>query len=152
MTPSVSDTHTQSRGFSLIELMIALLIVGVLLVVSLPSYQQHMIQTRRALARAELQKVAVRQEQFFLDHRRYAQSLRELGYPDDPSALDDQGNTVASAQGGIYLIVLIPEENGYRVSAVSGEGYPDDTVCGQLSLDALGMHRFSGNGTAQQCW
>ena len=152
MIPSAPNMDTQSRGFSLIELMIALVIVGVLLVVSLPSYQQHMIKARRALARAELQKVAVRQEQFFLDHRRYAQSLRELGYPDDPSALDDQGNALASAHGGIYLIALMPEENGYRVSAVSGRGYPDDSVCGNLSLDALGMQRFSGNGTAQQCW
>ena len=152
MISSAPNMDTQSWGVSLIELMIALVIVGVLLVVSLPSYQQHMMQARRALARAELQEVAVRQEQFFLDHRRYAQTLRELGYPDDPSALDDQGNTLASAQGGIYLIALIPEENGYRVSAVSGQGYPDDTACGQLSLDALGMQRFSGNGTAQQCW
>ena len=127
--------------------MIALVIVGVLLMVSLPSYQRQAMQARRALARSELQEVAVRQEQFFLDHRRYAQTLGELGYPGDPSALDDQGNTLASAEGGIYLIALAPEENGYRVSAVPDEHYPDDSSCGSLSLDALGMHRFAA--TAQ---
>jgi len=103
-------------GFTLIELIIAMVITSVLLMISLPAYQQQLVRARRALARAELQEVAMRQEQYFLDHRRYASSLRDLGYPDDPMVLDEQGNNLPDSEGGIYRIEMSMLNDVYTVT------------------------------------
>jgi len=72
------------QGFTLIELMIVVVIVAVLLTVALPSYQQQVRKTRRSLGKAQLMEVMARQEQFFLNRRRYAVLLTELNYPGSP--------------------------------------------------------------------
>jgi type IV pilus assembly protein PilE len=62
----------RARGFSLIELMIAVAIVGILLAIAVPSYQDHLRKGRRADAQAFLTQVAQRQQQYLLDARTYA--------------------------------------------------------------------------------
>jgi type IV pilus assembly protein PilE len=139
-------------GFTLIELIIAMVITSVLLMISLPAYQQQLVRARRALARAELQEVAVRQEQYFLDHRRYASSLRDLGYPDDPMVLDEQGNNLPGSAGGIYRIELSMLDDVYTVYASTHTAHPGDPHCGRLSVSALGVKGISGRGTLNECW
>lgn len=72
------STVAKPRGFSLIELMIAVAIVGILVAIAVPSYQDHLRKGRRADAQAFLTQVAQRQQQYLLDARTYATSLAEL--------------------------------------------------------------------------
>lgn len=139
-------------GFTLIELIIAMVITSVLLMISLPAYQHQLVRARRALARAELQEVAMRQEQYFLDHRRYASSLRDLGYPDDPMVLDEQGNNLPDSEGGIYRIEMSMLDDVYTVYASTHRAHPGDPRCGRLSFSALGVKGISGSGTLNECW
>lgn len=67
-----------SRGFTLIELMIAVAIVALLAAVAYPSYQNAMIKGRRAAAQTALADVAQRQQQFLLDNRAYAGTTAAL--------------------------------------------------------------------------
>ena len=66
------------RGFTLIELMIAVAVVGILLAVALPSYSEHVRKSHRAEAQAYLMTVASRQQQFFVDTRAFA-TLANVG-------------------------------------------------------------------------
>ena len=66
-------------GFTLIELMIVVAIVGLLTAVALPSYSQYMIRAHHASAEQFLTEVAQRQEQYFLDSHSYATDLTTLG-------------------------------------------------------------------------
>lgn len=66
------------RGFTLIELMIALVVVGILVAIAYPSYQGAMIKNRRASAQAHLMDIAQRQQQYLMDSRSYASSLTDL--------------------------------------------------------------------------
>lgn len=67
------------KGFSLIELMIAVVIVGILTAVALPSYQSYVVKGNRAAAQAFMMDVASREKQYLLDARTYTSSLATLG-------------------------------------------------------------------------
>lgn len=62
------------RGFSLIELMIVVVIIGVLSAIALPSYQDHIRKGKRAAAKSILSDLANRQQAYLIDKRSYADS------------------------------------------------------------------------------
>jgi type IV pilus assembly protein PilE len=70
----------QHRGFTLIDVLIAVAIVGILAAIAYPSYQSAVRKSNRAAAEAHLSDIAQRQQQFLLDQRSYA-SLSTLGVP-----------------------------------------------------------------------
>lgn len=71
--------HNQrQRGFSLVELMIAVAVVGILAAVALPAYNDQVRKSRRAAAQAFLMNVAAKQQQYLIDARAYASSVTEL--------------------------------------------------------------------------
>lgn len=67
-----------ARGFTLIELMITVAVIGILAAVVYPTYQNAMVKSRRASAQAFLADVAQRQQQYLMDARTYASGVGEL--------------------------------------------------------------------------
>lgn len=67
-----------AQGFTLIELMIVVVIVGILAAVAVPSYQNHVIKSNRAAAQAFMVDVENRQKQYLLDARSYAPDVATL--------------------------------------------------------------------------
>lgn len=63
------------RGFTLIELMIALVVAAILLAVAFPSYQDYVRRGTRSSGQQFLMDIAQRQEPYFLDQRQYASLL-----------------------------------------------------------------------------
>ena len=70
--------RTRSNGFTLIELMIAIVIIGVLLRLAIPSYKNYIVRTNRTEATQFLIDLANRQQQYLMDARKYATTLAEL--------------------------------------------------------------------------
>ena len=68
------------RGFTLMELMITIVIIGILAGIALPGYQNSVRKSHRSAAQAEMLEIANRQQQFLLANRSYATSLSNLGY------------------------------------------------------------------------
>lgn len=68
--------HTgNSHGFTLIELMIAVMIIGILTAIALPQYSEYILKGKLSEAMSLLSDLQVRQEQYYQDNRTYANGM-----------------------------------------------------------------------------
>lgn len=131
------------RGFTLIELMIVIGILGVLAAIAFPNYMEHMMKSRRNEAKTLLMDIAARQEQYFLDNRSYTNNFTNLGYPTAASVTSEKGS---------YTVTVDPltfTATTYTLIAAAGPAQVGDP-CGDLTLDSEGVHGRSGTG--DKCW
>src|SRR5437868_3603958 len=130
-------------GFTLIELMAVVAIVGILSAVAYPSYIQSVARGNRAAAESFLLEVSTVQERFLVDNRAYATTLATLGYTSVPS-------TVSSNYQVTVAVVAGPPQ-GYVLTATPLNGQAgNDAACGTLTLSGTGDKSASGGGS--NCW
>ena len=146
-------SSAKHNGFTLVEVIVVLCIVAILLVVTLPSYQRQLINTRRSVGWAELTDVTIRQEQYFIDHKRYAATLSDLGFPASPYAIGPDGESVSAlAKSRVYLIDLTANGYAYTLFATPQLSQAEDHLCGILSLNSMGIKSVTGDGLTSLCW
>lgn len=73
--------HNRTRGFTLIEVIIALAVVALLASIALPSFRDQVVKSQRADAKTTMLGVMQQQEAFFTENNTYTLDLRDLGYP-----------------------------------------------------------------------
>ncbi|MPM87857.1 hypothetical protein SDC9_134957 [bioreactor metagenome] len=139
----------KQQGFSLIELMIAVAIVGILAAIAYPGYQNHITQTRRATAKACLGELSQFMERFYTTNLRYDEDTDG----DEPVLPDIQCRTDLN---GLYTFQLDEDEleqRSYLLEAIpQGAQATNDSGCGTLSLTQAGVKGSSVSGAAVQCW
>jgi len=126
-------------GFSLIELLISVAIVGILAGVAYPSYTDFITRSNRAEAQRELMRLANLQEQVFVDTRAYVSDMNNLGLGADPY-LTETGNYSIDATVTNATFIL--------TATAKGSQGANDTDCTTLTLNELG--KKSGESTI--CW
>ncbi|MES2218583.1 MAG: type IV pilin protein [Pseudomonadota bacterium] len=130
-----------SKGFSLIEIMLVLFIVGLLMAISVPYYSQHVVQQNRLVAASSLLKLSSALERYYLENNSYAgATLANLGF-------------AASVANNQYLVGMVNAgADGFLISARPVNRQARDTVCATLSLNAVGEKSISGSGSVAECW
>ena len=146
-------TPAAMRGMTLIELMVVVAIIAIIFAFAFPSYDRYIVRTKRAVGQNVLVQVADRQQQFFMDNKRYAADLTDLGFTADPFIVDDNGSsTVAGDPDAVYSVSLSnTTATTYTVTAAPlGGQLSRDTSCGSLTITQTGAKGKSGSG--DNCW
>ncbi len=116
----------RNKGFTVVELLIVLAVIGILTAVAFPSYQNHVRKAARASAQAAMMSIADRQAQYLLDARNYAVSstaLTTLNVTVPTDVASRYTITVTAADGTntastppTYTIVATPISTGPQVA------------------------------------
>lgn len=142
-----------AAGYTLLELMMVLVIAGVLYFIALPAYEYALLKSTRAVARAILFDVTARQEQYFINHKRYATSIASLGLP-QPYYISPQAEAVQEAAAA-YRVDLEVDAGAYvGVKAIPLNRQVADSNCMTFRLSRIGVRTVSGTqaGSPATCW
>lgn len=126
-----------NNGFTLIEVMITVVIVGILASIAYPSYIDFVAKGARADGLAGLMDVANKQEQYYLDHKSYTNDMTKLGFNVDPWVVDNTFYEVdATVAGGVFT----------ATAKAKGAQATRDSACLTISLNAAGVK------SPKECW
>ena len=143
------------RGFTLIELMIAVAIIGILLRLALPAYQQSVMKSRRADAKTALLDLAQREERYLATANVYTTSAPALGYASTATVTSASPMTVQNGSASFYTIEVATSASNSAFTATAkptGVQKTKDTQCQNFTIDNTGAQGVSGTGTATDCW
>ncbi len=134
-----SHDHRQS-GFTLIEVMITVVIIGILASIAYPSYQEFVKRGNRTEGQAFLSEVAARQERYYAQNHAYITDIGKLNLKNGDKSETGKYELSIAANAG---------DGGYTLTATQQFG---DTACGNLTLTATGVKGVSGSKSAADCW
>lgn len=143
-----------SKGFTLIELMIVVIIVSILASIALPAYTDQMRQGRRSDGVAALMQVAQAQERFFSRNFSYSNDINtELGFGANPYISEESYYSVAITIPG--ACVDGADNTCFTATATAVGAQSGDTNCATLTIDDRGVKTSaddSANDTTGDCW
>lgn len=131
-------------GFTLIELMIVVAIVGIISAIAYPSYMESVRKSNRSDAKAVLNDVAQRLQRCFTAYSAYNHA--SCGAAGSITG----GNTVSSGEG-FYTVSGVLAATTYTLTATPQGSQTNDTKCTTFTLDEAGVRGATGSDSGN-CW
>jgi len=130
----------RQSGFTLIELMVVVVIIGIITAFAYPAYQDSVRKSRRSDAKAALSDLAAREEQHRLDNKVYTIDLPSLGAS---AQSPERYYTLGIVAGGAGIAT------SYLITATATGTQASDTKCATLSLSSTGAKTSAPTAS---CW
>jgi type IV pilus assembly protein PilE len=137
-----ANTLKNTQGFSLIELMVVVVIVGILAAIVIPNYQNYVLRSHRTDAISALMDLASREGRYYTISNSYTSSLITLGYAADPMLIGaGRYSLSASAATSTFTLQAVPTTTGNQ----------NNDTCGIYYYSDLGI-KSNSTGTTSSCW
>lgn len=142
------------RGFTLVEVMVVVVVVGILASIAYPSYQEAVRRGKRAEGRAALMQLMQQQERYYSRHNSYI-TFSSVSMDDDETKFKwFSGDSVASSAYEISAVACAGETIRDCVQLVADPGSTKvgghffDPVCGKLTFTSTGIK----DADDSKCW
>ncbi|MDF5957322.1 type IV pilin protein [Pseudomonas aeruginosa] len=139
--------RTRQKGFTLLEMVVVVAVIGILLGIAIPSYQNYVIRSNRTEGQA------------LLSGRGRAPGTLLLAEPRGRLHQDvaKLGMSSANSPNNLYnLTIATPTSTTYTLTATPINSQTRDKTCGKLTLNQLGERGAAGktgnNSTVNDCW
>src|SRR5210317_2497205 len=127
-------------GVTLIELLIALVIVSILAAFAYPNYQEFVARAKRNEARAALLRLATNQERFYLNNNTFTADLTQIGFSSSPF----------TTETGYYVVsVTSATPSNFSATATYQHGGSEAGKCLTFTIDGRGK---KSSGPDTDCW
>lgn len=143
------------KGFTLIEVMVVVALIGVLAAIAIPAYRQYVVKATRQRAEATMISLAQMEERYYSNNYTYNAVSAPAPAPDPNGWSNFSGDSMGSRQYDILVFVPSPTSasaslNSFGIQATPSNGFTDSS-CGSLTLDNMGV-KGSALGSVASCW
>ena len=151
---NTSAGSLRHAGFSLIELMVAVLVIAILASIAVPTYTAQTRKSRRTEARSAILDLAGREERVLSVSNSYSQVPADVNYPG--TALN-WGTGISVGSGYYTVVVTVPDPaqtgvtNSFIITATAVGSQANDGACATLSVNQLGQQTATGTDSTN-CW
>ncbi|HEY5718218.1 MAG TPA: type IV pilin protein [Motiliproteus sp.] len=132
-------------GFSLIELMVAVAIMGIITAIAYPSYQRYLVDSRRSDAQNALLGFSTAMHRFRTENNGFSGAQNGTGFPNPPKATVYPSQSPIDSSDKYYnLVIQSATASSFvvRATPISGSAQDGD---GFLELTSTGLKRWDRN-------